>query len=612
MSYVEQLYASDPVRVVSDRKADIRFFDGALPHGKGIWNYQVMRANRNAPLEDSSIGFTYNHAPMLCYWQGRLWVEYLSNAVSEHVPPSNTLLCSSEDGLNWSEPREVFPALALLQGVYDGPGSELLKPGDTAIMHQRMGFYISKAGRMYVLGFYGISPKPQISPNNGYGIARVIRRVHTDGSFSPIYAIRYNVRGGFTPEAISFPFYEEAGEDFRLDCQELLENRLVIRQWWEEQRFDQELFHKDSREAFCWYHASDGQVIGLYKHSQVNMSKDEGESWSEFQTCHSIGTSTGKMWGQRTSNGHYALIYNPSPDSMHRWPLAMATGEDGYAYGGLRAITPHVPPTRYEGWAKNLGPQYVRGICEGYPQPPDGHLWLTYSMNKEDIWVCRVFVPAVSAEEGKPEQEKGLSADLDHWNIYSPLWAPVRFEPEDACLILRDWDPYDKAIAERGFTPAAVLSMAMDVRVCKGDGLFIDLNDDRGAMPVRLCFREDGFLYAKANGVYHKACAYEQGIRYRLELKADCGRHNYTLSVSAQGQSLWEGHFRFCCAVDCLTRLVIQTKDRVNSYDLESNGKDGSMKDLPDAGKPSKEKELRLYEVQITPEEVLPNDVPCR
>ncbi len=55
-----------------------------------------------------------------------------------------------------------------------------------------------------------------------------------------------------------------------------------------------------------------------------------------------------------------------------------------------------VSPMRYGGNYKSAGPQYVRGILEGNGTPPDGKLWVSYSVNKEDIWVASVPVPVTS------------------------------------------------------------------------------------------------------------------------------------------------------------------------------------------------------------------------
>jgi len=587
MDYRSRAAAEDPIRYIGSEKADIRFYDGALRHAVGVKHYQVVRANREYPETQDDYGWTYNHAPMLCFWHDHFWIEYLSNPVSEHLPPSHTLLTWSRDGEDWAKPVVIFPQYVLPQGVYTGPKKELLKPGDTAIMHQRMGFYAASDGRLLVLGFYGVSPEVHTSPNNGYGIARVVREVYKDFTFSPIYVIRYNEHGGFKPSDVPFPFYKESPDPgFIKACDELLCNKLVVRQWWEEQRFDTELFTQPSRQAFCCYTLPDGRVVGLYKNALVNFSQDGGETWSGFVRCRSIETSTGKIWGEKTSDGRYALVYNPSTDSMHRWPLAVATSDDGINYAGLLALTIDVPPTRYTGWAKNLGPQYVRGICEGYPKPDDGHMWLTYSMNKEDIWVCKVPVP-ITGVETEPVDEDFSDPKLPKWNIYAPRWCRVYACPANKWLVLTDSDPYDQAIAERVFMESAVVTVkariiAQSVGLA---GLLIDLTDARGSVPVRLMFRHDQHLYVKANGVYSDVGRFELDKAYDVTIKADCVTNQFAVMVACDGDLVVNKTFMFSASVHSLERLVLHTKQRVNHYDLEANGKDGSMPDLPNAGR---------------------------
>jgi hypothetical protein len=77
-----------------------------------------------------------------------------------------------------------------------------------------------------------------------------------------------------------------------------------------------------------------------------------------------------KVWGQRTPDGRYALLYNPRRDNRHRWPLAIVTGDDGVRFDELLTVQGEVPPRRYNGLDKAFGPQYVRGIAEGNGTPP--------------------------------------------------------------------------------------------------------------------------------------------------------------------------------------------------------------------------------------------------
>ena len=90
----------------------------------------------------------------------------------------------------------VFPSIEVPTAPYTGPGKEQLGETTPAICHQRMGFYVTKSGKLLVSAFYGISPNIHIAPNNGYGVGRVVREVYPDLSLSPIYFIRYNAPGG--------------------------------------------------------------------------------------------------------------------------------------------------------------------------------------------------------------------------------------------------------------------------------------------------------------------------------------------------------------------------------------------------------------------------------
>ena len=87
--------------------ADPRFHDGALRPVMGACHIQVMRANREHPELSQGTDFTYNHAPMLCRWHGRMYLMYLSSPVHEHDGLANALLTDSPDGLQCGTPDEL-------------------------------------------------------------------------------------------------------------------------------------------------------------------------------------------------------------------------------------------------------------------------------------------------------------------------------------------------------------------------------------------------------------------------------------------------------------------------------------------------------------------------
>ncbi|HEY4334652.1 MAG TPA: six-hairpin glycosidase, partial [Puia sp.] len=177
--HIALLIAISPVHAQDSAGADILHYTGHTlsnpdyHHGQlapavGVHSMQVLRANRP--------GFTYNHAPMLAYWNHKFYLEYLSDSIGESIPPGQTLLATSTDGYAWSSPIVIFPPYKIPDGTtkegHPGVAKDLY-----AVMHQRMGFYVSKHNRLLVLGFYGICLDPHDDPNDGKGIGRVVREI---------------------------------------------------------------------------------------------------------------------------------------------------------------------------------------------------------------------------------------------------------------------------------------------------------------------------------------------------------------------------------------------------------------------------------------------------
>src|SRR5262249_7821946 len=140
------------------------------------------------------------------------------------------------------------------------------------------------------------------------------------------------------------------------------------------------------------------------------------------------------------------------------YPLAIVTGEDGIHFDDLLYVGGDVPPRRFAGNHKDFGLQYVRGIEEGNGTPPGQNLWVTYSMNKEDIWVARIPLAVRFAATGPVHDTfDALPGDreIPGWNIYRTLWASARVakspDGEGKSLKLEDRDPHDYARAVRVF-----------------------------------------------------------------------------------------------------------------------------------------------------------------
>lgn len=520
----------EPVRYIGGVSIDPNSHEAGIRPAIGTHHYQILRANRAHPEFAEGSGWTYNHAPNIAYWNDTFYVEYLSNPIDEHVAPGQTLMATSKDGVTWSQPAIVFPP-------YEAPAGVALPEGTHGyMMHQRMGFFVAPSGRLLVLAFYGHAEDPFETG----GIGRVVREAYKDGTYGPIHFLRYESQAQWNESNTSFPFYTQSDDPgFVEACNALLADKLVTRQWYDEDNgvdgFHQPM--KEDREAFNWYTRKDGRIVGLWKWSFAGLS-DDGITFSEPAYCPTFVMAGGKQFGTRTDDGRYAIAYNPTRFNEHRYPLVLVTSDDGILFDNMVGVQCEVPPQRYFGRWKDFGPCYTRGITPGQGNPPGNDLWLTYSMNKEDIWVSRVPVPIVYNVEGSVENDfddRPLGGNIEGWNIYSPKWAPVAIADGNGgkFLQLADKDPYDYARAIRVFqesTKATIRFKAMARQYTTP--LEIDIQNRYGNRPVRLRFGSDGALQYTNGAEPVGILAYTPDRWYDFELTIDATSFGgFTLKV---------------------------------------------------------------------------------
>lgn len=511
------------------------YHHGQLQPAIGVHNIQVMRANREHPEYADDYGWTYNHAPMLAYWNNTFFLEYLSDPVGEHIAPGQTFLISSNDGYNWSKPQVVFPPYPVPDGTRKDEGTSVAS-NLMSVNHQRMGFYVSSENRLFVLAYIAISMDAKDSPNDGNGIGRVVREIHKDGTWGPIYFIRYN--HGWNKKNTNYPFYKKSKDrGVRKACEEMLSSPLIQQQWVEEADRDDPLIPiKKQYKAFSYYHLPDGRVVGLWKHALTAISDDGGQTWTTPVRAPGFVNSNAKIWGQRIKDGRYATIYNPSD---FRWPLALSVSEDGLRYDNLLLVNGEISTMRYGGNYKSYGPQYVRGILEGNGTPPDSNLWVTYSMNKEDIWVSKIPVPVVdnASEQADDNFIQNASESFNKWNIFSPLWARVAVEKDNKGkqnLTLHDKDPFDYAKASRVFPDQKNVSVEFTIKAGQNDNgiLQVELQDEKNTSALRLIFDDDGMLKHKGGYRLRNIMPYEAGKTYTITIELTAGNRFYDVFVN--------------------------------------------------------------------------------
>ena len=162
-------------------------------------------------------------------------------------------MCTSTDARTWTFPKVVFPVYKLRPP--DKPGQ--------AMMHQRMGFFIAPDGRLLILAFYGQRQSLRTRRHRPRGA-----QIYKDGSFGPIYFLRYNTRSGWGETNTGFPYYKHSPDaGFIAACDALLANRLMREQSGTKNisttAISSRSNHTEGQEAFHWFHRKDGKLVGL-------------------------------------------------------------------------------------------------------------------------------------------------------------------------------------------------------------------------------------------------------------------------------------------------------------------------------------------------------------
>ncbi len=569
----------------------------------GVHMKQIVRANRTHPELADGSNATYRHAPDITFFHGRFYVQYICSPVDEHEPGGFCMLASFASDFSDVRYEVAFPTYRIPKcTVTDYKGMTHEFDGDSYVFpHQRMSFFRSSEGRLLLLAFYGWSPEKWMTNWDNYGIGRVVREVYSDGSLGDIFFIFPNYQAGWTDELLNYPLYtasQDAG--FVKACEELLNDRLYTQQWAEENGDKSELItvkhpEKGTYQAFNWYHIDSDTVVGLWKHSFAAVSLNNGETWSKVKKAPSLVMSGQKIWGEKTSDGRFALVYDPTLESQHRYPLCLITGEDGVHFKDMRLIHDEVPEKRYAGFWKDYGPQYMRGICEGLTtedDDPGKDMFITYSVNKEDIWVAKVTVPIVDETEHVSLDVN----DLSRWNIYEPSWSSVKPCREangdrtgnGECLEITDAEPVTRAVVRRALKQEKKKAFEIELipQPAENKPIVIQLTDAKNIPAVRVIFKNDGFIYVRTTTDV-RLCEYDRENRNNVKLEADCETFSFKITINGKE---WE--HRFYSAVNDITVIELATALPGTSPTLTDDPE--TKPDLPEETE-EKAGECRLY-----------------
>ena len=517
-----------PLRYVGPPLPSSQLPDGGLRYSPGVQNIQVYRANRRASPGFKTLqptGYTYNHHQDIACWKGKLYVAWVTGLKDEDIPPSQVMYASSTDGFNWSDPRNLFPPEM---------GWQL-----------RFYFYRAANDRMLVFACGPYQIKERLSEKEKRVL--LVRELKPDEQLGPVYTL-VNPGPAYPPA-----FEQSPDKEFVAACREAYNCKLLLEQqdygvflgdrrmkWHDQANWPGgKVQGRDSYwtfgKAFCFFHRRDHTLVGLCKLGFVTQSSDEGETWSFPVVAKGLERLGGaKEWAQRTPDGRYAMVYPPST-SGNRFPMVLTTSDDGITFSNMRVVHADVPPQRYEGKWKDMGPQYLRGVAEWAGDTPTidkSAIWVVYSVSKEDIWVSRIPVPIV------PETKEPVQDNFDSWkpgrrvpgwNTYSPQWAPVCVanagSGDNQCLELKDGDPVDYARAVRTFPASSAATVSFRLMAAQNDRgvLEIDLLGETGTRPVQVVLNDKGRVLVNGPAGLSDRGAYAAGqwTRFSFQVTAD-------------------------------------------------------------------------------------------
>lgn len=499
--------------------------DGHLLFSPDVQNMEIYRSSRKPSAFFGGPGYTYAHHIDLACWKGQLYAAWGATLKDEDVLPGREVYATSEDGFHWSEPKNLFP-----------PGQGW-----------NMRFYFYHATNDTMLAFAsGLTAPDEKRLNEDHKTTIYVRQIYANHELGPVWTL-------LQPRSWDpAPYTQSKDAAFVTACVEAINNRPLLEQqdygqllgdrkmsWHDPKNWPNGKIGGRSKywtfgKAMDFFHRQDGTLVGLSKLGFVTQSSDGGNTWSMPVVPKGIVTGSGKIWGQRTGDDRYALIYNPWTGP--RFPLVIDTSDDGITFHDMRVVHGEVPPTRYRGKAKGPGPQYIRGVAEWAGDAEtikkfeQSAIWIIYSMNKEDIWISRIALP-VKANSMEPVDDTfddvPAGQRVPNWHTYAPAWTQVDIakdpQSKNQFLELIDGDPVDYARAIRTFPAnnAATVSFRLQAEQADHGRMEIDLLGKGNARAIQLILNGQGKLQAldgttvKDLGMYQSGSWMNFTIQYK-------------------------------------------------------------------------------------------------
>ena len=333
----------------------------------------------------------YSHHSRLFHHGGRFYAMWSNHRHGEDGPGQRVLWSWSDDGETWRKWTELYPSPMPMEPS-DEPGF-VLTAGGWKVVGDRL-FALASANS--VVGFENSERTSfRERPDRVHKFRRRERRgrfareVLPDGTLGEIFCL-----GKTPPEQDQLTFKAAPSDDLRF-----APLAKAIREQFPRRRLPKGIDTNRLCEA-TYYQAKDGRQVVLmrddcYSHRLYVSISDDGLAWPIAYPT-DIPDSPSLTTNAVLADGTVLLIGNQmapafdnpgKPDHYGRDPLLVSVSADGYTFSRAYALRCgqqewHIPRKLVRG--RGGGAQYPSALVHGK------HLYVLYSMGKEDVWISRV------------------------------------------------------------------------------------------------------------------------------------------------------------------------------------------------------------------------------
>ncbi len=319
----------------------------------------------------------YNHGAVLFHYRNHYYLQWQSSARDEDAPDTQVLYSRSRDAITWEAARVLAPAregAVVTSGGWWSDGTELIAylnvwPDG---LEPRSGFtqYISSKD-----GLNWTEPAA-ITHKDGSPVQGIIEQ---DLDALPDGRVLTSVHRA--PGLIATPYFTD--------------DRAGVRDW--QAGSMNNLPHEGavSRELEpSWFRRNDGTIVMVFRDQGSSFrilaaTSMDGRRWTQ-PVLTDMPDSRAKQSAGNLPDGSAYLVNNPS-GSKRRIPLVLTLSADGQHFDRallLRAGGDDLPPMQADGKYKRAGYSYPKSYVH------NGSLFVAYAVNKEDIAITRVVLPA--------------------------------------------------------------------------------------------------------------------------------------------------------------------------------------------------------------------------